>query len=138
MLAVPRAGYDEIIDSLIADARADPAFEERNDVLALMLQARYEDGEPISDRHIADELLTLLAAGHETTATTLAWAVERLRRHPRLLSRLDRRSRRRRIRAAAGHDLGSAAHPAGDRRHDAAHERTNPVGRVGHSGGQHA
>ena len=69
-------------------ARSDPALEERNDVLALMLQARYEDGSPISDDHVADELLTLLAAGHETTATTLAWAVERLRRHPRLLTRL--------------------------------------------------
>jgi cytochrome P450 len=83
-----RRRYDDIIASLIAEARADPAFEERNDVLALMLQARYEDGSPISDGHIADELLTLLAAGHETTATTLAWTVERLRRHPRLLSRL--------------------------------------------------
>ena len=39
-------------------------------------------------RHVADELFTLLAAGHETTATTLAWTVERLRRHPRLLHRL--------------------------------------------------
>ncbi len=74
--------------ALIADARNDPPFDERNDVLALMLQARYEDGSPISDDHVADELLTLLAAGHETTATTLAWAVERLRRHPRLLARL--------------------------------------------------
>jgi cytochrome P450 len=53
-----------------------------------MLQARYDDGSPISDDHVADELLTLLAAGHETTATTLAWTVERLRRHPRLLARL--------------------------------------------------
>ena len=83
-----RKRYDEIIAALIAEARADPAFEDRNDVLALMLQARYDDGSPISDGHIADELLTLLAAGHETTATTLAWAVERLRRHPRLLARL--------------------------------------------------
>ena len=64
-----------------------------------MLQARYEDGSPISDDHIADELLTLLAAGHETTATTLAWTVERLRRHPRLLVAADRRGRRRRHRA---------------------------------------
>ena len=83
-----RTRYNEIIESLISEARNDPAFDERNDVLALMLQARYDDGSPISDAHIADELLTLLAAGHETTATTLAWAVERLRRHPRLLSRL--------------------------------------------------
>jgi cytochrome P450 len=83
-----RKRYDEIIAALISEARADPAFEDRNDVLALMLQARYEDGSPISDGHVADELLTLLAAGHETTATTLAWAIERLRRHPRLLTRL--------------------------------------------------
>lgn len=83
-----RRRYDEIIARLISDARADPKFEQRADVLALLLHARYEDGSPISDGHIADELLTLLAAGHETTATTLAWAVERLRRHPRLLSRL--------------------------------------------------
>jgi len=83
-----RRRFDAIIDSLIADARADPAFEERSDVLALLLQARYEDGEPISDRHIADELLTLVASGHETTASSLAWALERLRRHPELLSRL--------------------------------------------------
>ena len=63
-----RRRFDAVIDSLIADARADPAFEERSDVLALLLQARYENGEPIPDQHIADELLTLLASGHETTA----------------------------------------------------------------------
>ncbi|TGD90020.1 cytochrome P450 [Mycolicibacterium sp. CH28] len=83
-----RRRYDEIIDSLIADARNDPAFDERSDVLSLMLRARYDDGSVISDRHIADELLTLLTAGHETTATTLAWLVERVRRHPELLDRL--------------------------------------------------
>jgi cytochrome P450 len=83
-----RRRFDAIVDSLIADARADPAVEERSDVLALLLQARYENGEPISDRHIADELLTLLGSGHETTASSLAWALERLRRHPELLSRL--------------------------------------------------
>ncbi|WP_431234491.1 cytochrome P450 [Mycolicibacterium psychrotolerans] len=83
-----RRRYDEIVDSLIADARRDPAFDERPDVLSLMLRARYEDGSAIPDRHIADELLTLLTAGHETTATTLAWLVERVRRHPELLERL--------------------------------------------------
>lgn len=83
-----RRRYDAIVATLIADARRDPSFEERGDVLALMLQARYEDGSPITDGHVADELLTLLAAGHETTATTLAWAVERIRRHPRLCNRL--------------------------------------------------
>jgi cytochrome P450 len=79
---------DALIDSLIADARADPAYKQRSDVLTLLLQARYENGEPISDEHIADELLTMLVAGHETTSAQLAWAVERLRRHPRLLKRL--------------------------------------------------
>ncbi len=53
-----RRRFDGIVDSLIADARADPHLEERSDVLALLLQARYEDGEPIPDRHIADELLS--------------------------------------------------------------------------------
>jgi hypothetical protein len=83
-----RRRYDEIVESLIADALADPGLEQRSDVLSLMLQARYEDGTAISKQHVADELLTLLTAGHETTATTLAWTVERLRRHPRLLARL--------------------------------------------------
>lgn len=83
-----RRRYDEIVDGLIADARCDPNFADRSDVLALLLAARYENGEPISDRHVADELLTLLTAGHETTATTLAWAVERLRRRPEVLRRL--------------------------------------------------
>jgi cytochrome P450 len=83
-----RGRYDAIIAGMIADARRDTGLDQRSDVLALLLQARYDDGSPIADDHVADELLTLLAAGHETTATTLAWAVERLRRHPRLLARL--------------------------------------------------
>jgi cytochrome P450 len=87
-LAVYRRRYDDIISRLISEVRNDAGFEDRNDVLTLLLQARYDDGSHISDVHVADELLTLLAAGHETTATTLAWAVERLRRHPRLLARL--------------------------------------------------
>ncbi|MBV8180669.1 MAG: cytochrome P450 [Mycobacterium sp.] len=83
-----RRRIDALIDSLSADARSDPAFEERSDVLSILLQTRYDNGEPISAPHIADELVTLMAAGHETTASALAWTVERLRRHPRLLSRL--------------------------------------------------
>ena len=83
-----RRRYDMIVESLIDTALADPAFHERRDVLSLLVQARYDDGTQICRQHIADELLTLLAAGHETTAATLAWAVERLRRHPHLLERL--------------------------------------------------
>jgi hypothetical protein len=83
-----RRRFDAAIDSLIADARVDAALEERSDVLALLVRARYENGQPITDQHIADEMLTLLVSGHETTAGSLGWAVERLIRHPQLLSRL--------------------------------------------------
>ena len=54
----------------------------------MLLQARHEDGRPMSDAEIRDELITLLLAGHETTATALAWAVERLVRHPDYQARL--------------------------------------------------
>jgi cytochrome P450 len=83
-----RRDYDAIVDRLIAGALADPGLADRDDVLALMLQSRYQDGSPMTRDEIADELITMLAAGHETTATTLAWAIERLRRHPELLNRL--------------------------------------------------
>ncbi len=83
-----RREYDAIVDQLIDKALADPNLDIRDDVLALMLQSRYEDGSPMTRAEIADELITMLAAGHETTATTLAWAVERLQRHPKLLDRL--------------------------------------------------
>jgi hypothetical protein len=80
--------YDALIGELIDDALADSALDERVDVLALLLRAHYDDGAAMTRAAIADELLTLLAAGHETTATSLAWAVERLRRHPWILTRL--------------------------------------------------
>ena len=83
-----RAAYDAIVDELIARAQQDPALDERDDVLALMLQARYDDGSPMTRDEVADQLVTLLSAGHETTAASLAWAVERLRRHPRVLADL--------------------------------------------------
>jgi cytochrome P450 family 138 len=83
-----RREFDGLVDTLIAKALADPRLAERDDVLAIMLQARYDDGERMSNKQVADQLVTLLAAGHETTATTLAWTVERLRRHPDVLARL--------------------------------------------------
>ena len=83
-----RREFDAIIARLIATAQADPELDQRNDILALMLQARYDDGAAMDPGAVADQLLTLLAAGHETTATTLAWTVERLRRHPEILARL--------------------------------------------------
>ncbi len=83
-----RSDFDTAVYAMMAAARADPAFTERTDILAILLQARYDNGESMSDAYIADELLSLLAAGYETTAATLAWAVERLRRRPQLLARL--------------------------------------------------
>jgi cytochrome P450 len=58
------------------------------DILSLMLAARYEDGEPMPDSAIRDELRTLVIAGHETTALSLAWAIDALHRHPAALARL--------------------------------------------------
>lgn len=83
-----RRRFDDVVDTLIAEARSDPRFEERTDVLALLLRARYENGQAIPDGYIADELLTLVGAGHETTANQLAWILEQLSRHPAVLERL--------------------------------------------------
>ena len=83
-----RRECDDLIGTLIRRARTDADLDQRTDVLAMLVAARDDTGHPIPDDHIIDELQTLLAAGHETTATTLAWAVERLRRHPDLVSRL--------------------------------------------------
>ncbi|HEU5155807.1 MAG TPA: cytochrome P450 [Streptosporangiaceae bacterium] len=80
-----RREYDAIVERLLAGAARDEHLDERDDVLALLLRSRYDDGSAMSHSDIADQLATLLAAGHETTATTLAWAVERLRRHPAVL-----------------------------------------------------
>jgi cytochrome P450 len=60
----------------------------RTDILSLLMLARDEDGEAMTDEELRDELVTLLLAGHETTATTVAWTVERLVRHPAKLERL--------------------------------------------------
>jgi cytochrome P450 len=83
-----RREYDGIVDQLIDKALADPNFANRDDVLSVLLQSRHDDGSPMTRAEITDELITMLAAGHETTATTLAWAIERLQRHPELLDRL--------------------------------------------------
>ena len=87
-LAAWRREYETTLDRLIAEVRADPDFASRTDVLSLMLRSSYEDGTVMSRKDIGDELLTLLAAGHETTASTLAWVFERLCRQPELLAEL--------------------------------------------------
>ncbi len=83
-----REALDTFIYEEIALRRSEAGYGERDDVLSLLLGARDEDGEPMSDRELRDELVTVLGAGHETTATGLAWAVERLTRNPRVLARL--------------------------------------------------
>ncbi|HZI91701.1 MAG TPA: cytochrome P450 [Thermoleophilaceae bacterium] len=83
-----RRGVDELIHEEIAARRAEPDLEEREDVLSMLLVARDEDGNPMTDGELRDELVTLLVAGHETTATGLAWAFELLLRNPRVLERL--------------------------------------------------
>lgn len=79
---------DAIIYQEIARRRAQPDLAERADILSLLLLAHDEDGEAMTDGELRDELVTLLLAGHETTATAVAWAVERLVRHPDKLARL--------------------------------------------------
>jgi cytochrome P450 len=76
---------DAALRAVIRARRADPPGE---DVLGLLLTARDEDGDPPTDAELRDQLVTLLAAGHETTATALAWALERLARHPEVPARL--------------------------------------------------
>jgi cytochrome P450 len=90
-----RAGFERAVadaDALllaeIARQRRNPALPEREDILAMLLQARDEGGEGMTDRELRDELVTLLLAGHETTATALAWAFDYLLRDPSALERL--------------------------------------------------
>ncbi|HTQ68808.1 MAG TPA: cytochrome P450 [Solirubrobacteraceae bacterium] len=87
-LADALAQLDRLVYAEIALRREQPDLSERTDILSLLLQARDEDGQPMSDRELRDELVTLLLAGHETTATSVAWAIERLVRHPDKLERL--------------------------------------------------
>jgi cytochrome P450 len=68
--------------AVIRARRQDDHLEERRDILSLLLQARAEDGEAMDDKEVRDELLTLVLAGHETTANSLAWTWERLVRNP--------------------------------------------------------
>jgi cytochrome P450 len=82
------APVDELLIEEIERARRDPALDGRDDILAMLVQARHDDGSPMSTQELRDELVTLLLAGHETTATALAWSLERLLRTPASLDRL--------------------------------------------------
>jgi cytochrome P450 len=80
------ASADELIFELIAERRGEDAVGE--DVLSILLAARHEDGSAMSPAELRDELMTALVAGHETTASQLAWALERLAREPTIQARL--------------------------------------------------
>jgi len=91
----PTGAFGEALDELdaviydeLARRREQPDLAERTDILSLLMQARDEQGEAMTDVELRDELVTLLLAGHETTATSVAWAIERLVRHPDKLARL--------------------------------------------------
>jgi cytochrome P450 len=104
---------DRLLYGEIADRRADPELARRTDVLAMLVRASHDDGRTMSDTELRDQLMTLLAAGHDTTATALSWTLERLTRHPDKL--------RKAVRAA---DASAAGDPAGDRYLDAIAKET--------------
>ncbi len=111
------ADADRLIYAEIADRRAEPNLAERTDVLAMLVRAGSDgDGDAdgaMTDVELRDQLMTLLFAGHETTATGLSWALERLVRHPALLARA--------VEAAEASALGD---PAGDEYLDAVVKET--------------
>jgi cytochrome P450 family 135 len=79
---------DRAVYAVIRARRADADVQERRDILSLLIGARTEEGEALTDRELRDELITLVLAGHETTANQLAWTWERLVRTPVALERL--------------------------------------------------
>jgi cytochrome P450 family 135 len=97
----------------IADRRADPDLETRTDALAMLVRAADGNGTTMTDDELRDQLITLLVAGHDTTATGLAWALERLTRHPAVLAK-----------AVQAAHAGAAGDPAGDEFIDAVAKET--------------
>jgi cytochrome P450 len=90
---------DEIMFAEISDRRADPELESRENILSMLVAARFDDGSVMSDAEVRDQLMTLLLAGHETTATALAWSFDLLFRAPDKLERL-----REELAAGTGHE----------------------------------
>ena len=86
--AAMRERADALLYEEIRTRRADPHADEGDDIFSMLLAARDPDGEPLTDSELRDELMTLLLAGHETTATALAWTFEQLTRNPGVLERL--------------------------------------------------
>jgi cytochrome P450 family 135 len=82
-----RAAAVELLNDEVRRCRADPRLEQRTDALAMLVRSVGSAGQPMPDDELVDQLVTLLLAGHDTTATALSWAFERLTRHPDLLAR---------------------------------------------------
>jgi cytochrome P450 len=82
------AVVDDLLHAEIAERRADPGLGQRDDILSMLVGARFEDGEGMDDDELRDQLITLLLAGHETTATALAWTLDLLLRNPAPMARL--------------------------------------------------
>ena len=108
-----REAADRLLYAEIADRRADPDLATRSDALAMLVRAGEDDGSAMTDTELRDQLMTLLVAGHDTTATGLSWALERLTRHPAILDKA--------VRAA---EAGAAGDPAGDEYLDAVAKET--------------
>jgi cytochrome P450 family 135 len=79
---------DELLAAEITERRADPELGERDDILSMLVGARFDDGSQMEDAELRDQLMTLLLAGHETTATALAWTFDLLFRNPDAFARL--------------------------------------------------
>lgn len=107
------AEVDALLYAEIADCRADPTLAERTDSLAVMVRAADEDGRTMDDAELRDQLLTLILAGHETTAAGIAWALERLTRSPEAMAK-----------AVQAADASAAGDPAGDEYLDAVVKET--------------
>ena len=99
---------DRLLYAEIADRRADPNLADRTDVLAMLVRAADEDGRAMTDVELRDQLMTLLVAGHDTTATGLSWTLERLIRHPAILRKASRAA-----------EASAAGDPDGDKYLDA-------------------
>jgi cytochrome P450 len=91
--ASAHAMADRLLREEIVARRRDPSLGERRDILSLLVRAGYDDASPLTDDDVRDQLVTLLLAGHETTGTALAWAVERLLCNPDVLERARRAAR---------------------------------------------
>ncbi len=84
-----RDEVDALVLEELGERRRGDDGAERSDILSLLLAARDEDGEAMSDDELRDELMTLLFAGHETTATALAWGIDLIVQHPEAKARLE-------------------------------------------------